>query len=58
MKSKLLFLGWSIYFWLGTQSGDPLQLFFAGFFFLLHIGTLCQRRELRTQRAKVSSGKK
>ena len=53
MKIKLLFLAWSVYLWLGLRSGNPMQLFFAGFFLLLHIGTWCHQRELRGRKAAV-----
>ena len=53
MKLRMLFLAWAIYLWLGIRSGDPMQLFFALFFFLLHLGTFCHRREMRLQEAKA-----
>jgi hypothetical protein len=54
MKIKLIFLAWCTYLWMGIQSGDPMQLFFAGFFLLLHLGTWSQRYELRAEEAKVA----
>jgi len=57
MKAKLLFLAWSIYLWQGIQTREPLQLFFAIFFLLLHIGTLCHNWELRAEKAKAAVDK-
>ena len=57
MKLKLLFIAWSVYLWLGYHSGEPQQLFFAGFFFLLYIGSLCHRWEMRTAKAPAAPAK-